>query len=315
MHSGSTYDVVIIGGSYAGLAAAMALGRAMRRVLIIDSGQPCNRQAPHSHNLITQDGSTPAHITSIAKEQVVAYPTVSFQTDTVTAVTGESNTFEIGVQAGETVRARKILFATGLRDLLPPIPGLAACWGISVIHCPYCHGYEHRNQPTGILVNGATALDFGKLIRNWTNKLTIFTNGAPTFGEDVVHQLQSLAIAVETKPIQAIVHTKGIIESLLFADGSHHPLQALYARVPFEQHSPLLQTLGCTLTKTGLIQVDDFKRTDISGVYAAGDNSTLMRSVAGAIASGTAAGAFINHDLITEGVYATSRDPLRELTA
>lgn len=300
MHAESIYDVVIIGGSYAGLSAAMALGRAIRRVLIIDSGKPCNQQTPHSHNLITQDGATPAHITTVAREQVLAYPTVSFQMGTVATVTGVSGAFEVEVQSGETVRARKILFATGLQDLLPSIPGLAACWGISVIHCPYCHGYEYRNQPTGILVNGTESLHFGKLIRNWTNELTIFTNGAPTFDEDILHQLQSIPIPVVTKPVQEIVHTQGIISSLLFSDGSLHSLQALYARVPFTQHSPLLQALGCTFTKTGLVQVDDFRRTSVPGLYAAGDNSSPMRSVAGAIAAGTAAGAFINHDLISE---------------
>jgi len=129
------FDVVIIGGSYAGLSAAMALGRAVRRVLILDSGQPCNRQTPHSHNLITQDGATPAHITAVAKEQVLAYPTVRFQAGTATAVMGESNSFVVETAAGEQFRARKILFATGVRDLLPAIPGFAESWGISVIHC------------------------------------------------------------------------------------------------------------------------------------------------------------------------------------
>ena len=303
MHSEeSIYDVVIIGGSYAGLSAAMALGRAIRRVLIIDSGQPCNQQTPHSHNLITQDGATPAHITTVAKEQVLAYPTVSCRTGIVTTVAGVSTMFDVSTQAGETVRTRKILFATGLKDPLPPIPGLAACWGISAIHCPYCHGYEYRDQPTGILVNGATALDFGKLIRNWTKELTIFTNGAPTFPEEQCQQFQSLGIAVVTKPIREIEHTQGLIKGLLFTDGSFQPLQALYVRAPVAQHCSVLQDLGCALTETGLLRVDNFKRTSIPGIYAAGDNSSPMRSVAGAIASGTAAGAFMNHDLIAHGL-------------
>jgi thioredoxin reductase len=297
----SAVDVVIVGGSYAGLSAAMSLGRAIRQVVIIDSGYPCNWQTPHAHNLITHDGSTPGHIRAVAKEQVLAYPTVSFESDTVTTITGESNDFVVETALGQVLRAKKILLAAGVRDLLPPIEGFAACWGISVIHCPYCHGYEYRAQPTGILVNGPTALDFGKLIRNWTRELTIFTNGTPTWEPEQGQQLEALGIKVESRQIQQLVHTKGMLEYVLFADGSRQLLPALYARVPFEQHFPLPTALACTLTETGLIQADEFRHTSVPGVYAAGDNSTMLRSVASAIAMGSIAGAFINHELIAEG--------------
>lgn len=294
------FDVLIIGGSYAGLSAAMALGRAVRRVLLLDSGQPCNRQTPHSHNLITQDGATPAHITAVAKEQVLAYPTVRFRVGTVTAVMGETNAFVVETAVGERFRARKILFATGIRDLLPTIPGFAESWGISVIHCPYCHGYEYRDQPTGILVNGPPALDFGKLIRNWTKQLTLFTNGPATIGPEQRQQLRTLAIALVEPEIAQISHTGGVLDSLQLADGTRHPLRALYARVPFEQSTPLPEALGCALTEAGLLQTDAFGHTSVPGVYAAGDNCSLLRSVAGAIAQGNVAGAFLNHELIAE---------------
>lgn len=296
------FDVVIIGGSYAGLSAAMALGRAVRRVLVLDSGQPCNRQTPHSHNLITQDGATPAHITAVAKEQVLAYPTVCFQTGTVTAVTGETNAFVVETAVGERFRARKLLFATGVRDLLPAIPGFAESWGISTIHCPYCHGYEYRDQPTGILVNGPTALDFGKLIHNWTRQLTLFTNGPATLDAGQHRQLQTLGIGVVETEVTQLHHTGGMLDSLQLADGTRHPLRVLYARVPFEQSTPLPEALGCALTETGLLQVDAFGHTSVPGVFAAGDNCTWLRSVAGAIAMGTVAGGFLNHELIAESV-------------
>ena len=296
----SDFDVIVIGGSYAGLSAAMALGRAVRRVLILDSGQPCNRQTPHSHNLITQDGATPAHITALAKEQVLAYPTVRFRASAATAVTEEANDFVVDTAEGERLRARKILFATGVRDLLPAIPGFAESWGISVIHCPYCHGYEYRDQPTGILINGPTALDAGKLIRNWTKQLTLFTNGPATISPEQRQQLQTLAIAVVELEVAEICHTGGVLDSLRLADGTRYPLRALYARVPFEQSTPLPITLGCTLTETGLLQVDAFGHTSVPGVYAAGDSCSGLRSVAGAIAQGNTAGAFLNHELIAE---------------
>jgi thioredoxin reductase len=297
----ATVDVVIVGGSYAGLSAAMSLGRAIRQVVVIDSGQPCNWQTPHAHNLITHDGSAPGHIRSLAKEQVLAYPTVRFESDTVTTITGKSNDFVVETASGQVIRAKKILLAAGVRDLLPPIEGFAACWGISVIHCPYCHGYEYRAQPTGILVNGPTALDFGKLIRNWTKELTIFTNGTPTYEPEHGQQIEMLDIKVESRPIQQLVHTDGVLEHVLFTDGSRQPLPALYARVPFEQHFPLSPALDCKLTETGLIQTDEFRHTSVPGVYAAGDNSTMLRSVASAIAMGSIAGAMINHELIAEG--------------
>jgi len=297
-----TADAVIVGGSYAGLSAAMVLGRSLRRVVIIDSGLPCNRQTPHSHNLITQDGATPSQITASAKAQVLAYPTVSLQNGAVVSVTGSANSFTVHTAAGQTIQAKKVLFATGVRDLLPAIPGFAECWGISVIHCPYCHGYEYRDQPTGILVNGPTAVDFGKLIRNWTKELTVFTNGEPQFSAEQQQQLAALSIGLETRKIEAIVHKRGVIQHLLFTDGSQHSLNALYARVPFEQHCPVPQALYCTMTETGHVSIDAFQRTSVPGVYAAGDNSALLRSVANSIGAGNIAGNIMNHDLINEEV-------------
>src|SRR5687767_8830866 len=151
------FDVIIIGGSYAGLSAAMALGRALRNVLIIDSGKPCNRQTPHSHNFITQDGNSPKQIASVAKEQVAKYNTVEFLDGLATTATKTEKGFEVSTQSGQQFFTKKIILATGLKDNMPAIPGFAECWGITVIHCPYCHGYEVRNVKTGVLGNG----DFG----------------------------------------------------------------------------------------------------------------------------------------------------------
>ena len=140
------FDVIVIGGSYAGLSASMALGRSLRSVLIIDSGKPCNRTAPHSHNFITQDGEPPATIAQKAKAQVLVYPTIQFVADTVQSAQKEKNLFRIKTEANVEFTAKKLLFTTGIRDLMPDLPGFADCWGISVIHCPYCPGYEvHGN--------------------------------------------------------------------------------------------------------------------------------------------------------------------------
>src|SRR5690606_25607991 len=147
-------DVVIIGGSYAGLSAAMALGRSMREVLVIDSGKPCNAQTPHSHNFLTQDGRTPYEIAAIGRDQLSAYPSVKIVNDIATSGRRTDSGFAIDLASGETVSARKLIFTTGVRDQLPTIPGVDECWGISVIHCPYCHGYEYWRQQTSVLADG-----------------------------------------------------------------------------------------------------------------------------------------------------------------
>jgi thioredoxin reductase len=299
MKTNSKYDVIIIGGSYAGLSAAMALGRAMRHVLIIDNGKPCNRQTPHSHNFLTQDGNTPASIAKIGRAQVLQYPTIEFTEGEVTRVEGENGQFVVYNSEGKAIAARKILFTTGIKDIMPEIKGFADCWGISVIHCPYCHGYEYRHEQTGILANGDQAFEFARLINNWTKKLTVFTNGTSTINESQREQLLQLNISVIETAVQEIRHTDGFLQELLFGDGSSSKMTALYAKIPFEQHSDIPAKLGCQMTDTGYIQTDDFQKTSIPGIYAAGDNSTMVRSISVTVGTGTKAGAFINHGLIS----------------
>jgi thioredoxin reductase len=278
----------------------MTLGRSLRQVLIIDSGLPCNRQAPHSHNFITHDGETPANIAIKAKLQVLQYATVTFKNGKAVKATQQSPGFAVETAAGETFIASKLLFATGVADNMPAIKGFAECWGISVIHCPYCHGYEVRDAETGILANGNEGFEYCRLIRNWTKKLTLFTNGTSALTAEQTDQLTKYNINIIETAIQAIEHDHGQIKALLFNEDSKRPLTALYARPAITQHCDIPEALGCTLTETGHIQVDEFQRTTIPGVYAAGDNTTAFRAVSWAVAAGTKAGAFINKDLIEE---------------
>lgn len=294
-----TYEVVIVGGSNAGLSAAMALGRAIRKVLIIDSGKPCNIQTPHSHNFLTQDGVTPAAMAEISRKQVLSYPTVQLVTDQVISVEGLNNDFTVKTANNHIFSTKKVLFATGIRDLMPDIPGLAQCWGITVIHCPYCHGYEVRNQKTGILINGEAALEFARLIHHWTRDLTIFTNGAASFGDEIRQKIEDMNIMINEKVISEIEHKNGEIQHIVFSDGNTSPLAALYARLPFRQHCDIPEQLGCEMTEHGFIKINDFKQTSISGIYAAGDNTSMMRAVSAAVAAGGMAGAMINRDIIT----------------
>jgi len=298
MEENNNFEAIIVGGSYAGLAAAMSLGRAVRRVLIIDGGKPCNRQTPHSHNFLTQDGNTPAAIAALGRKQVLAYPTVQFKKGDVVAVMGGNLHFQVKTDAGKLFQAKKVLFATGIKDEMPAIDGFTACWGISLIHCPYCHGYEYKNENTGVLVNGETALERAKLLHQWTKRLTIFTNGPSAIPAEHSIQLADMGIPIIEKPLQRIVHHNGHLNQLLFVDGSASELKALYAGVPFKQHCQIPAEMGCELTDKGHIQVDQFQRTTVQGIFAAGDNVALFRSVAVAVAAGTTAGGFINHELL-----------------
>lgn len=300
MVSNNPFDVIIVGGSYSGLAAGMALGRALKKVLIIDEGKPCNRQTPYSHNFITHDGKTPAAIAALAKEQVQQYKTVTFFSGL--AITGKAikNGFEIGVSSGEIFEAKKIIFATGIRDILPDIEGLADCWGISVLHCPYCHGYEVRQEKTGILGNGALVFDLTRLISNWTNDLTLFTNGTSTFTTEQKKQLEKHHIEIVETAVEKLEHSNGHIQNIIFRDGSKFSIKALYAPVPFEQHCTIPALLRCELTEEGHINVDPFMETTVPGVFACGDNASAMRTVANAVAMGTTAGMIVSKKMILD---------------
>ncbi|WP_031527108.1 NAD(P)/FAD-dependent oxidoreductase [Dyadobacter crusticola] len=300
MHTNPDFDVVIVGGSYAGLSAAMSLGRARWKVAVIDSGKPCNAQTPHSHNFITHDGAEPAAISAAARVQVLSYPTIEWIEDLAVTATGQNNAFTVETGSGQRITTKKILFATGIKDLLPPTPGLAECWGISVIHCPFCHGYEYSDQKTGILVNGETTLDFARLIRNWTPDLAIFTNGPAAFDAHTKTTLEQMGVPVHEQPVDRIVHENGYLTHLAFQDGSTAALTALYHRPPFEQHCKIPETLGVELTAQGHIALDGSQKTTVPGIYAAGDNTTMMRSVANAVAAGSFAGARLSHELISE---------------
>jgi thioredoxin reductase len=298
MKNQHAFDVVVIGGSYAGLSAAMSLGRALRRVLVLDSGRPCNRMTPHSHNFLTQDGATPASLSAQARAQVLAYPTVELMEEAALMATGSDGDFTITTENGRVVQASKLLFATGVRDLLPARPGFAECWGVSLIHCPYCHGYEYRQQPTGTLLNGDMALEHARLLRQWTDQLTVFTDGPATFSPEQRMQLARAGVGVEETPVQQLHHHGGQLTHVGLAGGRQVPLAALYLRPGMEQHCLLPRELGCTYTEAGYLQVDSMQKTSVPGIAAAGDATTPMRSVSMAVAGGTMAGVALNHELL-----------------
>lgn len=302
------YDAIIVGGSNAGLSAGMVLGRALRRVLILDNNQPCNRQTPHSHNFLTRDGETPAAIAAIAREQVLRYPSVALQTDKVVTAQAVAGGFQVTTERGEVLHGRKLLLATGVKDEMPAIPGFAECWGISVLHCPYCHGYEVQGQKLGLLANGATASDLAILIHHWSQDLVLFTNGPANLTTEQRAIIEARTVQLVETPIAELEHQNGQLHAVRTTDGASYPLPAIFARIPFRQHTDIAAQLGCAHTETGLIQATASGETNVPGVFVAGDNSTGMRQISMAISSGSVAAAFMNRELIQEGVYSNLRE-------
>lgn len=294
------FDVIIIGGSYSGLSAAMALGRSIRDVLIIDSGMPCNRQTPHSHNFITQDGVQPGEIAEKARIQVLQYGTVQFLNRIAVQGSQNENGFEITVETGEIFASKKLIFATGIKDIMPDIKGFSECWGISVIHCPYCHGYEFRDQNTAIMSNGEKAFHLSSLVNNLTYKITILTRGKAEFNAEQTAKLNHHNIQVIEDEITEIEHENGRLNNVIFKNGKKMSFDVVYSSVPFRQHSDIPVSLGCEVTEQGYLKTDHFQKTTVKGIFACGDNSAMMRSVSYAVSSGGIAGSMVNRELTDE---------------
>lgn len=314
MAGNKTFDTIIIGGSYAGLSAAMSLGRSLRSTLVIDSGSPCNRQTPHSHNFLTQDGASPQEISTLARRQVEQYSTVQLYDGFAISAKKTAAGFEVRTKGGtkdsgagtedprpiSNFSGKKLILATGIKDDLPEIKGLADCWGISVVHCPYCHGYEFRNIKTGIMANGDKAFHLATLVNNLTNDITMLTSGKADFKAEQLAKLDEHKIKIVDTKISEIVHQNGHLESVVFDGGTHMRFGAVYATVPFSQHTEIPAQLGCELTEHGHIKIDGHQKTNVDGVYACGDNSSPMRSVANAVYTGNLTGALVNKELTDE---------------
>lgn len=296
----SQYDVIIIGGSYAGLSAAMALGRSLRSVLVIDSGKPCNEQTPHSQNFLTQDGKTPKEISTLAKSQVEEYDTVQFYDGKAVSAQKTDFGFKITTDNGQKFNSKKLIVATGIIDEVPDIKGFKESWGVSLIHCPYCHGYEYRGRKTGIIANGDRAFHISSLVKNLTADVTIITRGTAQFTDEQLEKLKNNQIEIIETEISELKNENGYVKSLVFDDGKEFDFEAVYGAFPFRQHSEIPKDLGCEFTEFGHIKTDMFQKTNIIGLFVCGDNSAMMRSVSNAVMTGNVAGAMVNMELVTD---------------
>lgn len=294
----NVHDTIIIGGSFSGLSAALALARARMQVLVIDTNEPCNARVPHAHNLLTHDGEPPHMIRAKARADVARYSTVQWSERRAVHASGSDGAFIVRTDDGTEHRGRKLLLALGVRDEMPDIPGFAECWGISAAACPFCHGYEVADAPLSVLGNGPEVVDHARLIRQWSRDVTLLTNGPATFDGEQRTLLASRSIAVHETPIARVEHANGSIASVVLADGRGIACTALFARLRTNVPMAFAEGLGCAITPVGLLQVDPMQRTTVPGVFASGDCASPMRSLSMAVASGGMAGAVIVHELV-----------------
>lgn len=287
-----TYHAIIVGGSFAGLSAAMQLARARRRVLVIDAGLPRNRFAKASHGFLGQDGKPPFEILREAARQLLAYPTVEIvQGEVLTARQADSG-FTVARAGGREERASRLVLATGVKDELPPIPGLQERWGVTVLHCPYCHGYEVRDRALGVLASLPHSIHQATLIPDW-GPTTYFTQGIFEPDEEQAALLAARGVRIERTPIVELLGKTPELEAVRLSDGRIVPLGALFTAPRTHMASPLAEQLGCAFEEgpTGpYLRVDDRKLTTVPGVYAAGDAASPVHNATLASAAGVLAG-------------------------
>ncbi len=296
MGVGSEFDVIVIGGSYAGLSAALQLARARRHIVVIDAGVRRNRFAHASHGFLGQDGRPPDAIAADARAQLLAYPTVSWVDGMAARAEAAGRGFAIATESGESMTARRLVLATGIVDDLPAVEGLAERWGTSVFHCPYCHGYELQSGRIGVISVGAPSHHQAMLVPDW-GQVTLFTNGGLYPDEPQAAQLRGRGVAIERERVIRIAD-KATME---LADGRRVPYDGLFVATRTRVASPIAQQLGCAFDEgpTGLfVRTDEKKATTVAGVFACGDAARASGNVAMAVGDGAQAGISAHQSLI-----------------
>lgn len=297
----SLYDVVIVGGGPGGLAAALTLGRARKRVLLLDGGPRRNAAAERVHNFVTRDGTPPEEFRRIGREQLAAYPSVEVRDARAISLAGKRGAFEVALASG-VARARRILLCTGMVDEGLPIEGADELWGRAIFQCPYCHGWEARDQRWGYLVGPNDApmlLPFALQARGWTPDLVVFTNAAVEVPAETRDQLEAAGIRLEVDPVRRFVVRERRLEGVELSTGAVVPCAVIFAH-PAQRQVELVRALGLAEDEHGSVRIDPMKsETSTPGIYAAGDLTTRMQSAIGAAAAGARAAAMINVDLAT----------------
>jgi len=296
------YDVAIVGGGPAGLSAALALGRARKRVLLCDSGPRRNAAAEHMQNFVTRDGTPPEEFRRIGREQLAPYASVEIRDVPVLSIGGSRGSFRVELPS-ERVEARRILLCTGMVDERLPIPGFEELWGHSIIQCPYCHGWEVRDRKWGILALPTSLshlLPFALQARGWSEDVTIFRVDGAELDPEARTRLKSAGIRIVDTPLRRLIARENRLEAVELADGSASACDVLFAHPPQRQVA-IVEALGLALDELGYLLIDPMTReTSTPGIYAAGDLATRMQGAILAAAAGTQAAAMANVDLAME---------------
>ncbi|GAA2396083.1 hypothetical protein GCM10010404_62180 [Nonomuraea africana] len=301
------YEVVVVGGGPAGLSAALVLGRQRRRVLVVDAGQPRNAPATEMHMYLGRDGGSPALLLSDGRAELAVYPTVEFRQGRVTSAEGESGRFTVTLADGERVETSRLMLASGLTDQPADVPGLAERWGKSVYHCPFCHGYETNGRVLAVIGNGADAMLAAYVADRYSDDVVLCTNGPAAMPEPVAEVIKARGIPVKESPVVGI---EGELDALTlrFADGTTLAREAVYHRAPTRPNTELAVQLGCELLPDGCVEVDEYGRTSVAGVYAAGDAAHLkavpdpVTLVGPSAADGVRAAVWLEQELFRAGL-------------
>ncbi|WP_109440325.1 NAD(P)/FAD-dependent oxidoreductase [Acinetobacter haemolyticus] len=289
------YDVAIIGGSYAGLAAGLPLVRARRKVVMIDAGQRRNRFADHSHGFLTQDGTRASEIAQVAKQQLLQYQTVDWVDGTVKRIEKRDDLFHICIDGTHAVSAKRIIIATGVQDQLPEIKGLEERWGKSIFHCPYCHGYELDQGKIGLIANSEHSAHMAMLLPEW-GSVTFFLNGQPLAAETEA-QLIERGVLIEKRLVSEIIGNSTVVLS----DQTHITLEGLFVTPQCVISQDWIHKLACDVEQNPMgemIKTNDLKETSLSGVFACGDVARLGGSISLAVGDGALAGVAAHRSLI-----------------
>jgi thioredoxin reductase len=290
-------DVIVVGGSYAGMAAALQLARARRDVIVLDAGMRRNRFADSSHGVLGQDGRNPSDFADEAKSQLLRYSNVTWINQTATGAETIEDAFVIQTDDARMQRARRLVLATGVRDEIPEIPGLRERWGRTVFHCPYCHGYELNQGPLGVLAIGEISLHQALLIPEW-GPTTLFTNGRFEPDDEQRKQLASRNVTIES---EKVVEIRGPGATVHLRDGRTFEMAGLFVASMVDASCPIVDQLACELTETPLgsvIQTNEMKETTTRNVYACGDATRAAGNVTMAMADGVLAGMAVHRSLM-----------------
>lgn len=300
MNDDSLLDAVVVGGSFAGLSAALQLARARRSVRILDAGRPRNRFADAAHGFFSRDGEDPRTLAAAAQAQLRRYPSARVIAAEAVAARAIDGGFEVVAADGVEYAARKLVLAFGVNDVLPSLPGVAERWGKSVLHCPYCHGYEFAGRRLGVLQAAEFSSHQALLVADW-GPTTFYLNGEPAPDAQVAAQLAQRGVAIEAAPIEALLGAEQTLTALRLADGRESALDALFVASRVRFNSALAEQLGCAIDEGPMgpvIRTDDSRQTTVAGVYAAGDIARPMHNATWAASDGVSAGAAAHQSLV-----------------